>query len=210
VLDRDELERLAALCREHDLIAITDEVYEHLVFDTAHIPLATLIPERTLTISSLGKTHSLTGWKVGWASGPPELVAPVRELKQFVSFAGGTPLQHAAATALGIDAAPLVAELRGKRDRLAVGLATLGFGVLRSEGTYFLVCDAAPLGEPDAEALCLRLPREAGVAAIPVRPFTAAGRLDSLVRFAFCKREDVLDEALERLARWARGRSSGS
>jgi N-succinyldiaminopimelate aminotransferase len=204
VLARDELERLAGLCREHDLIAITDEVYEHLVYDGEHVPLATLIPERTLTISSLGKTHSLTGWKVGWATGPAELVARVRDVKQFLSFAGGTPLQHAAAIALGISAAPLAQELRAKRDRLAAGLAHIGLDVLATEGTYFLVCDAAPLGEPDAEALCLRLPGEAGVAAIPVRPFTAAGRLGSLIRFAFCKRETVLDEALERLGRWAR------
>jgi N-succinyldiaminopimelate aminotransferase len=210
VLDRSELERLATLCREHDLVAVTDEVYEHLVFDGEHIPLATLIPERTLTISSLGKTHSLTGWKIGWASGPAELVERVRELKQFVSFAGGTPLQHAAATGLGIGAEPLAAALRGKRDRLAAGLADLGFDVLHTKGTYFLVCDAAGLGEPDAEALCLRLPREAGVAAIPVQPFTAAGRLGSLVRFAFCKQEAVLDEALERLGAWATGRPSGS
>jgi N-succinyldiaminopimelate aminotransferase len=107
---------------------------------------------------------------------------------------------------LGIGAAPLATELRGRRDRLAAGLAGLGFDVLRTEGTYFLTCDAAPLGEADAEALCLRLPREAGVAAIPVRPFTARRRLDSLVRFAFCKREAVLDEALERLVRWAASR----
>ena len=204
VLDREELERLAGICREHDLIAVTDEVYEHLVYEGEHVPLAALAPERTLTVSSLGKTHSLTGWKVGWASGPAELVARVRDVKQFLTFAGGTPLQHAAAVGLGIGAEPLVEQLRTKRDRLAAGLAAIGFEVLRTEGTYFLVCDAAPLGEPDAEALCLRLPPEAGVAAIPVRPFTARGRLDSLVRFAFCKRDDVLDEALERLERWAR------
>jgi N-succinyldiaminopimelate aminotransferase len=210
VLSRAELERLAALCREHDLIAITDEVYEHLVYDGEHVPLATLIPERTLTVSSLGKTHSLTGWKIGWATGPAELVARVRDVKQFLSFAGGTPLQHAAAVGLGISAAPLAETLRAKRDRLAAGLGALGFGVLSTEGTYFLVCDAAPLGEPDAEALCLRLPGEAGVAAIPVRPFTARGRLDSLVRFAFCKRGEVLDEALERLERWAASRSAST
>jgi N-succinyldiaminopimelate aminotransferase len=208
VLSRAELERLAAACREHDLIAITDEVYEHLVYEGEHVPLATLAPERTLTVSSLGKTHSLTGWKVGWATGPAELVARVRDVKQFLSFAGGTPLQHAAAVGLGISAAPLARGLEAKRDRLAAGLADLGFAVFGTEGTYFLVCDAAPLGEADAEALCLRLPREAGVAAIPVRPFTARGRLDSLVRFAFCKREAVLDEALERLGLWAGARGS--
>ncbi len=122
VLDRAELQRLADLCVEHDLIAITDEVYEHLVFDGEHVPLATLIPERTLTISSLGKTHSLTGWKTGWASGPAELVAKVRDVKQFLSFAGGTPLQHAAATALALSAETLRAALHAKRDRLSAGL----------------------------------------------------------------------------------------
>ncbi len=203
VLSREELVRLAQLCAEHDLIAITDEVYEHLVYDGEHVPLATLIPERTVTISSLGKTHSLTGWKVGWACGPAALVARVREVKQFLTFAGGTPFQHAAAVGLGIGAEPLRATLRSKRDRLAAGLTDVGFEVFATEGTYFIVCDAAPLGEPDAEDLCLRLPAEAGVAAIPAGVFTARGRLDSLVRFAFCKREQVLDEALERLSEWA-------
>jgi N-succinyldiaminopimelate aminotransferase len=199
VLGRAELERLADLCTEHDLIAITDEVYEHLVFDGEHIPLATLIPERTLTVSSVGKTHSLTGWKTGWASGPASLVERVREVKQFLSFSGGTPLQHATVTALGIGASPLRDALRVKRDRLAAGLERVGFDVLPGEGTYFL---CAEVGE-DAEALGLRLPREAGVAAIPLSPFTARARLDTYLRFAFCKRTDVLDTAIERLEAWA-------
>ncbi len=209
VLEPYELALLADACRRHDLIAITDEVYEHLVFDGAHVPLATLpgMAERTVTSSSLGKTHSLTGWKIGWASGPPQLVAQVRAMKQFLTFAGGTPLQHAAAVAVATadhDGGALAAELAAKRDRLADGLRELGFGVLPTAGTYFLNVDAAPLGHLDARELCRRLPEDAGVAAIPVSAFSAEpDRLRSLVRFAFCKRVEVLDEALERLRRWA-------
>jgi N-succinyldiaminopimelate aminotransferase len=212
VLDREELELLAAACRAHDVLAITDEVYEHLVYDGAHVPLSTLpgMAQRTLTISSLGKTHSLTGWKVGWATGPAELVAAVRGVKQFLTFAGGTPLQHAAATALGLTAEieGLAATLAAKRDRLAAGLRAAGFAVLPSAGTYFLSADARPLGELDAEALCTRLPHEAGVVAIPIAAFCTdpdpATR--ALLRFAFCKRDDVLDEAITRLGTWSAAR----
>jgi N-succinyldiaminopimelate aminotransferase len=207
VLDAAELDVLAAACRRHDVLAVTDEVYEHLVFDGRHVPLATLpeMAERTLTISSLGKTHSVTGWKVGWVTGPPELLRPVREVKQFLSFSGGTPLQHAAATGLALDPAELAASLRHRRDRLAEGLRGAGFTVLETQGTYFLNADARPLGEADAAALSLRLPHEAGVVAIPLSAFTAAPTPDSdaLLRFAFCKRDDVLDEAVARLTAWA-------
>jgi N-succinyldiaminopimelate aminotransferase len=200
VLEEDELELLARRCREHDLIAITDEVYEHLVYDGRHVPLATLpgMAERTLTVSSLAKTHSLTGWKVGWVTGPRELVARVREVKQFLSFAGGTPLQHAAAVGIGIGAEELARSLRAKRDRLAAGLSAAGFEVLPSAGTYFLNVDA----HTDAADFCRALPHEAGVVAIPVSAFSAdPDRLRSIVRFAFCKRDDVLDEAIRRIAR---------
>jgi N-succinyldiaminopimelate aminotransferase len=210
VLDAGELELLASACREHDVIAVTDEVYEHLVFDGAHVPLATLpgMAERTISISSIGKSYSVTGWKVGWASGPADLIAGLRSVKQFLSFAGGTPLQHAAATALELpDAATaeITTRLRGKRDRLAAGLRAAGFEVLPSAATYFLNADATSLGEPDAAALCERLPHEAGIVAIPTSAFTAApgGATRSLVRFAFPKRDTVLDEAVERLGRWA-------
>jgi N-succinyldiaminopimelate aminotransferase len=206
VLDEDELERLARLCRESDLIAITDEVYEHLVYDGRHVPLATLpgMWDRTLTVSSLGKTHSLTGWKVGWVTGPAALVGRVRAVKQFLTFAGGTPLQEAAAVGLALDAAPLATSLRAKRDRLAAGLREVGFDVLPSAGTYFL---NAALGDEDAASLCQALPHEAGVAAIPLSAFSSApdGPLRPLVRFAFCKRNEVLDEAIGRLRKWKGG-----
>jgi N-succinyldiaminopimelate aminotransferase len=202
VLDRAELEAVAALCREHDLIAVTDEVYEHLVFDGEHVPLATLpgMAGRTLTISSIGKTFSVTGWKVGWACGPAELVAAVRGAKQFMTFAGGTPLQHAAAVALGMaeeHGAWLAAELKAKRDRLCAGLERAGFEVLRPAGTYFVNVD---VGE-DAVAFCRDLPERAGVVGIPTSVFSGdPERVSTLVRFAFCKREEVIDEAARRLA----------
>jgi N-succinyldiaminopimelate aminotransferase len=202
VLDRSELEAVAAICREHDLIAVTDEVYEHLVFDGEHVPLATLpgMAERTLTISSIGKTFSVTGWKIGWACGPAELVAAVRGAKQFMTFAGGTPLQHAAAAALGIaeeHGARLAAELKAKRDRLCTGLERAGFEVLRPAGTYFVNVD---VGE-DAVAFCRDLPERAGVVGIPTSVFSGdPERVRTLVRFAFCKREEVIDEAARRLA----------
>jgi N-succinyldiaminopimelate aminotransferase len=202
VFTRPELELIADACIEHDLIAITDEVYEHLVFDGEHIPLSTLpgMAERTLTISSLGKTFSVTGWKTGWATGPAGLVAAVRTAKQFLTFAGGTPFQHAGALALGLgdevyDA--LARELRAKRDRLCDGLAAAGLEVLRPAGTYFANVDAGREGV----AFCRELVESAGVVAIPTSVFyddSEAGR--NLVRFAFCKRPEVIDEAARRLA----------
>jgi N-succinyldiaminopimelate aminotransferase len=207
VLDREELEAIAAVCRERDLIAISDEVYEHLVFEGAHVPLATLpgMRERTLTVSSIGKTFSVTGWKTGWACGPAGLVAAVRGAKQFMTFAGGTPFQHAAAVALGTaeaHGARLAAELKAKRDRLCDGLERAGAEVLRPAGTYFANADVRPLGYDDGVAFCRDLPERAGVVAIPTSVFSAdPERLRSLVRFAFCKRDEVIDEAAERLAR---------
>jgi N-succinyldiaminopimelate aminotransferase len=206
VLDRAELETIAGACRRHDLIAVTDEVYEHLVYDGEHVPLASLdgMAERTLTVSSLGKTFSLTGWKVGWATGPAELVAAAASAKQFLSFSGGTPLQHAAAVALGLHDHPraLAADLRAKRDRLCAGLEAAGMAVHRPAGTYFVNADIRPLGEDDGRAFCQALPERAGVVAVPTDAFyddRDAGR--HLVRFAFCKRDEVIDEAAARLAR---------
>src|SRR3954453_4232046 len=207
VLDRAELEQIAAACVEHNLVAISDEVYEHLVFEGEHVPLAALpgMAERTLTVSSVGKTFSVTGWKGGGAGGPAALVAAVRGVKQFLTFAGGTPLQHASAVALGLadaQGARLAAELSGKRDRLCARLERAGFGVLRPAGTYFVNADVAPLGYDDAVAFCRDLPERAGVVGIPTSVFSGdPARVRTLVRFAFCKREEVIDEAAERLAR---------
>ena len=206
VLTRAELEAIAAVCIEHDLVAVTDEVYEHLAFDGEHIPLATLpgMAERTLTISSAGKSFSLTGWKVGWCSGPARLVAGVRAAKQFLTFAGATPFQVALAAALD-DAerhtAPLRASLRAGRDTLCAGLLDAGFAVTVPQGGYFVQADVAALGVPDAAAWCRELPARAGVVAIPTSAFyddRDVGR--TLVRFAFCKRAAVIEEAVARLS----------
>ena len=202
VLSRAELELVADACRQHGLVAVCDEVYEHLVFDGEHVPLASLpgMAERTLTISSLGKTFSFTGWKVGWACGPPELVAAVRAAKQFLSFAGGTPLQHAGAMALRLGDevyAGLAATLRFKRDRLCAGLEAAGLTVHRPAGTYFANAGV----DGDGAAFCRDLAARRGVVAIPTAVFYADpddGR--GLVRFAFCKREAVIDDACARLA----------
>jgi N-succinyldiaminopimelate aminotransferase len=202
VLGRAELQAVAGVCAEGDLVAVTDEVYEHLVFDGAHVPLATLdaMAERTLTVSSLGKTFSVTGWKTGWASGPPELVAAVRSAKQFLTFAGGTPFQHAGAAALRLPDryyAAVAEDLRHKRDRLCAGLEAAGVTVLRPQGTYFANADVGR----DATGFCRELPERAGVVAIPTGVFSAYAECERLVRFAFCKRSGVIDRAARQLAR---------
>ena len=202
VLSRAELGAVADVCIEHDLVCISDEVYEHLVYDGEHVPPATLpgMAERTLTISSVGKSFSVTGWKIGWCSGPAELVAATRTAKQFLTFAGGTPLQHGAAVALGLPATVL-SELRDslarKRDMLRRGLAAAGLAPLHSAATYFVNADVGS----DAIEFCRSLPERAGVVAIPTSVFyddKDAAR--SLVRFAFCKRDEVIAEAARRLA----------
>jgi N-succinyldiaminopimelate aminotransferase len=211
VLDREELTEIARLCVEHDVVAVTDEVYEHLVYDGEHLPLAAFpgMRERTLSISSAGKTFSLTGWKIGWVCGPPDLVAAVRTVKQFLTYVSGGPFQPA--VALGLDHAeelvgPLVAGLRAGRDLLSSGLAAAGFAVHPSAATYFVTTDAAPLGATDGLAFCRELPARVGVVAIPNVVFyddADAGR--TLVRFAFCKRRTVLEEAVHRLSGLAPG-----
>ncbi|NUW31057.1 pyridoxal phosphate-dependent aminotransferase [Nonomuraea sp. SMC257] len=208
VFTREELTVIAELCRERGLVAITDEVYEHLTFDgVEHVPLATLpgMRERTVMISSAGKTFSVTGWKTGWVCAPAELVRAVSTVKQFLTFTAGAPWQLAVAHGLRHESA-WVEELRGglqdKRDRLMEGLAAAGFEVLRPSGTYFVQTDIRPLGFTDGLELTRRLPELAGVVAIPTQVFydhPERGR--HFVRFAFCKKEAVIDEAVARLKR---------
>ena len=206
VFTREELAAIAALCVKRDLLVVTDEVYEHIVFDGAHVPIATLpgMRERTVTLSSAGKTFSLTGWKVGWSCAAPALAAAVRSVHQFVTFTVATPFQHAVAAALKAPDeyyARLRAEYLARRDRLCDGLADVGFAVGRPEGTYFALADIRPLGYDEDETFCRTLVERVGVAAIPVSAFVAEKRVRHLVRFAFCKDDATLDEGLRRLRR---------
>lgn len=202
-----ELEVIADVCRRHDLIAVTDEVYEHIVFESEHISLASLpgMAERTITISSAAKTFSFTGWKIGWACSSPELIAAVRAAKQFLTYVNGAPFQYAIAEGLGacddylIEAAHV---LRDKRDFLAEGLDAAGLEVLGSHGTFFLTTDISALTDDDPYTFCLSLPRRCGVVAIPSTVFyddKEAGAHH--VRWMFSKRHEVLEDAVERLAR---------
>ncbi|WP_280834879.1 pyridoxal phosphate-dependent aminotransferase [Mycolicibacterium frederiksbergense] len=205
-----ELRAVAALAVEHDLLVITDEVYEHLVFDGhRHLPPAGYpgMATRTVTISSAAKMFNATGWKIGWACGAPDLIAGVRAAKQYLSYVGGAPFQPAVAYALNNEdawVADLRESLRAKRDRLSSALADLGFEVHDSNGTYFLCADPRPLGYHDSAEFCAELPHKTGVAAIPMSAFCDpdaphADLWNHLVRFAFCKRDDTLDEAIRRL-----------
>ncbi len=206
VLDAEESQALAEVAVSHDLTVITDEVYEHLTFDgRRHIPLATLpgMWERTITLSSVGKSYSFTGWKVGWASGPPDLVAAVFGAKQWLSYTSGGPLQAAVALALNEETVfptELATSLQERRDLLVAGLNDVGLPTRTPEGTYFAMSDVSSLGWPDGRSFCLALPERAGVVAIPAQVFyddQAEGR--HLVRWAFCKEPGVLDDALDRL-----------
>ncbi|MFE6226801.1 pyridoxal phosphate-dependent aminotransferase [Streptomyces sp. NPDC057854] len=210
VLTRAELTAVAELAAEHDLLVVTDEVYEHLVFDDAeHLPIASLpgMRDRTVTIGSAGKTYSFTGWKVGWTTASPELTAAVRSAKQFLTYVSSGPFQYAVAEALRLPDSyydDLRAGLRARRDLLSDGLAEAGFAVHRPRGTYFVTTDIRPLGERDGIAFCRALPERAGVVAIPNAVFYDDREAGApFVRFAFCKRADVLQEAVDRLKRLA-------
>ena len=206
VLGVDDLAFIADLAVRHDLIVITDEVYEHLTFDgVRHLPLGTLpgMAERTVTLSSAGKTFSATGWKIGWATGPAELVAAVRAAKQYLTYVNGAPFQPAVAGALRLPDdyfEGFRASLQGKRDRLIDGLTAAGVTTFAPSGTYFVVADARSLGFDDGYRLCLELPALCGVVAVPMSPFYEnPDGARHLVRFAYCKRDEVLDEAVRRL-----------
>ncbi|AJF65958.1 pyridoxal phosphate-dependent aminotransferase [Streptomyces vietnamensis] len=210
VLTAEEQSAIAALAVEHDLLVVTDEVYEHLAFDDAvHVPIATFpgMRERTVSISSAGKTFSFTGWKVGWAMAAAPLIAAVRTAKQYLTYVSAGPFQYAIAEALRLPDAyfdGFRADLRRKRDLLGDGLRAAGFDVHQPQGTYFITTDITPFGEKDAYAFCRTLPERCGVVAIPNSVFyddPEAGR--SQVRFTFCKQDDVLQEAAGRLLRLA-------
>jgi len=206
VLTREELTAVAEVAVDHDLVVITDEVYEHLLFDgREHVPLCTLpgMAERTVSISSAGKTFSFTGWKVGWVTGPPDLVQTVLSAKQWLTFTNASALQPAVAYALDSEASfydGLAKELQGKRDLLCSGLGNLDADVFVPEATYFVTTDVRRYGYPDALSFCLALPERAGVVAIPSQVFyddQDEGR--HKVRWAFCKETSVLEEAVRRL-----------
>jgi N-succinyldiaminopimelate aminotransferase len=211
VMTREELEGIAAIAIEHDLVVISDEAYEHLWFDGhPHIPISTLpgMFERTVTVGSGGKSFSFTGWKVGWASGPAHLISAVRVVRQHLSYVSGGPFQFAMAAGLRLPDSYFTdfrADLSDKRDLLSTGLAGLGFGVLESEGTYFLTTDVRPLGYADGLQFCRDMPHRAGVVAIPHQALCDDPAIGApYVRWAFCKRPSVLQEALERLERGLR------
>jgi len=209
VFTRAELAAIAELAYERDLLVIADEVYEHMVYVGEHVPIGSLpgMAERTVSISSAGKTFSFTGWKIGWVTATAELVAAVRAVKQFLTFVSGGPFQYAIAQALRMPDAYFTgigADLRVKRDLLCAGLAEAGFAVYPPEGTYFVTTDIRPLSDADGVQFCRDLPRQAGVVAIPSAVLyddQEAGRTQ--VRFAFCKRPEVLQDALARIEKWA-------
>tara|TARA_R110000868_G_scaffold411582_1_gene705530 strand:+ start:8625 stop:9794 length:1170 start_codon:yes stop_codon:yes gene_type:complete len=217
VLDREALELIVELAHRHDAWIVSDEVYEHLVFDdpvggARHTPIATLpgARERTVSIGSGGKTFNTTGWKIGWITAPPTLIAPIQAVKQFLTYVNGAPFQPAIAAGLDLPDSYFTgaaATLAAKRDLLSAGLVEAGFTVSRPAGGYFVIADAAPLGATDADEFCRGLPARAGVVAIPLTAFIRPENRDgyrTLVRFAFCKRHDVLERAAENLATPAR------
>jgi N-succinyldiaminopimelate aminotransferase len=214
VFTRDELAVIADLARERDLLVVADEVYEHIVYAGEHVPIGSLpgMRERTVSISSAGKTFSFTGWKIGWVTASAELVAAVRAVKQFLTFVSGGPFQYAIAEALRMPDeyfAWMTADLRRKRDLLCAGLSEAGLEVYPPDGTYFVTTDIGQFGDADGVEFCRSLPHQAGVVAIPSAVLyddPEAGRTQ--VRFAFCKRPEVLQDALARLGKWAMNRGA--
>ncbi len=208
VFSLSELRVIADVALRHDLIVVTDEVYEHLTYGSAHHSLASMpgMAERTITISSAAKSFSVTGWKVGWACASSPLIAAIRTAKQFLTYVNAAPFQHAIAQGLGecddylVEAAQV---LQQKRDFLSEGLSVAGFEVFPSEGTFFLTTDITPLSDEDSYTFCLQLPKRCGIVAVPSSVFyddTSAG--EHLVRWMFSKRTEVLEEAVERLGRF--------
>ncbi|MGF6821614.1 N-succinyldiaminopimelate aminotransferase [Microbacterium sp. ZKA21] len=208
VFSREVQAEIIRLAHAHDAIIVTDEVYEHLVFDDAHRPIATLpgAAERTLTISSAGKTFSVTGWKIGWVHGPADLVTAVLTVKQFLTYVNGSPFQPAVAAGLRLPDGFFDDAARAMEDKhrlLAQGLGAAGFAVIPPRGGYFTVADATALDGADSAGFCRALPERAGVVAIPLSAFVSkehAGDYAGLVRFAACKRVEVLEEGMRRLA----------
>ncbi len=205
VFTHNELSQIANLCIEHDLVAICDEVYEHLVFEGQHIPLIQYpgMRNRTIQISSAGKTFSFTGWKIGWVCAQPALLDTVRTAKQFLTYVNGAPFQHAIAEALNLPDHyfdNFLEDMRVKRDCLSQGLEKAGLTTFTPQGTYFVTADIESLGYEDGKQFCLDLPVQCGVVAVPNVVFYDNKDLGrTLIRFAFCKRLDVLEEAVERL-----------
>jgi N-succinyldiaminopimelate aminotransferase len=207
VLDRETLELIVELAHLHQCLIVTDEVYEHLTFGFPHIPIATLpgARERTISISSGGKTFNTTGWKIGWVTAPAELVGAILAVKQFLTYVNGAPFQPAIAVGLGLPDAYFkhaAGVLQGKRDLLAAGLSRAGFQVTHPQGGYFILADAAPLGFRNAAELCRKLPELAGVVAVPVTAFVREGNragYESLVRFAYCKKMESIEAASAKL-----------
>jgi N-succinyldiaminopimelate aminotransferase len=209
VLSRDTLALIVELAHQHNAIIVSDEVYEHLTFDAPHIPIASLpgARDRSITISSGGKTFNTTGWKVGWLIGPPDIVAAITAVKQYLTYVNAAPFQPAIATGLGLSDAhflQIATSLRDRRDILSAGLEAAGFRVFQPQGGYFVVADAAPLGVVDAADFCRRLPDLVGVVGIPLTAFVHEehhGEYSSLVRFAFCKKVEILSRASAQLSR---------